>query len=126
MFEIRVDTASLMAKTVKMGTQMTSQGEKMVKEVSLAGLRESVKATPVDTGALARSWQLSPISKSGNGIKGGYSSNSEYVNAVNYGWKAYGKGSWKEGHHMIEKGEKAMEKATKRIIKKFMGQVLKF
>lgn len=126
MFTLRVDAQALINKTVKMGQNMTTAGEALVKEVALAGLKESVKTSPVDTGTLARSWQLTPVKKTGSGIQGGYSSNVHYLYAVNYGYKAYGTRKWIEGKFMIEKGEQAMIKQSKSSLKKILGRVLKF
>lgn len=126
MFTLKVDAAKLINRTVRMGNEMTTAGEALVKEVALAGLKASVQASPVDTGTLARSWQLTPIRKSGEGISGGYSSNIHYLYAVNYGYRAYGSGRWVAGKFMIEKGETAMEQRAKSSLKKILGRVLKF
>lgn len=88
--------------------QKTAEGgpafiERFMQKTALQLLRDIKLITPVDTGAMRDSWEVSKVYRIGNDKIGFYLRNKmDYSSFVNDGHTTPNREGWVEGYHMVE------------------------
>lgn len=96
-----------------------------IEEIALRTLRKITKRTPVDTGNLRMSWDISRVRKTGTGYQIEILNPAEYAPYIEYGHRIVVGGAtigWKEGVFMMTISEKEMEKVMDKIIQKHLDK----
>lgn len=99
--------------------------EEAIEEIALRTLRKITKRTPVDTGNLRMSWDISRVRKTSTGYQIEILNPAEYAPYVEYGHRIVAGGAsigWKEGVFMMTISEKEMEKVMDKIIEKHLAK----
>ena len=109
--------------------------ETVANEIALRYMGKAVKKTPVDTGKLKKSWNISVNSK-GNGYEIILKNSEEYASYVEYGHRQEPgryvpelgkalKASWVDGQFFLKKSEVEMERELPGIVERKIGKWLK-
>ncbi|WP_019124640.1 HK97 gp10 family phage protein [Peptoniphilus grossensis] len=99
--------------------------EEAIEDIALRTLRKITKRTPVDTGNLRLSWDISRAKKTSTGYQIEILNPTEYAPYVEYGHRIVAGGAtigWKEGVFMMTISEKEMEKTMDKIIQKHLDK----
>lgn len=120
---ISINYSSLMGRLNRIQQRYPSEGEQLVKRLSVIGVAEAKRNVPVDTGNLRSSIQLKSITKSPGTIRGGYGTNVFYAPYVEYGHPVYGRGFIPGAFYMGQSAIK-VENAVDSEVELFMRRLL--
>lgn len=96
-----------------------------LQDIAAKTIAKIIERTPVDTGTLQNSWDISRVKKTSTGYEMEILNPTEYAPYVEYGHRIKVGGAtvgWKEGVFMMTISENEMEKVKDRIVKKHMAK----
>ncbi|ASS76819.1 hypothetical protein CIG75_18980 [Tumebacillus algifaecis] len=102
--------------------------EECIREIALRLLAKTVARTPVDTGLLRRSWQITAVRRVPGGYQVDVFNPVEYAKFVEFGHRTASGTGWVEGRFMLTISERELQREMPglldRKIKTFMDQHL--